>query len=48
MTQKSNLNKKNDRPQKVHLPPGPEVPGILNKLLLLAIRVFKNLFNKEK
>ena len=48
MTQKSNLNKKNDRPQKVHLPPGPEVPGILNKLLMSAIRVFKDLFDKEK
>lgn len=47
MNKKSNLNKKNDRPQKVHLPPGPIVPGILNKLLMPAIRVFKNLFDKE-
>lgn len=46
MTKKSNLNKKNERSQKVHLPPGPVVPGILNKLLLSAIRVFKSLFNK--
>lgn len=48
MTKKSNLNKKNDRPQKVHLPPGPVVPGIFNKLLLSAIRVFKYLFDKNK
>lgn len=48
MTPKSNLNKKNIRPKKVHLPPGPTVPGILNKLLLSIIHVFKNLFDKEK
>jgi hypothetical protein len=48
MTKKSNLNKKNDRPQKAHLPPSPVVRGILNKLLVSAIRVFKNLFDKEK
>jgi hypothetical protein len=47
MTKKSNLNKKNIRPPKVHLPPGPIVPGILNKLLLSAIRVFRNIFDKE-